>query len=201
MARIAVIKSWADARPYLEELKTSITDDIRPLLDTRGAAPFAIAREVLSYVDHLGHLYTGRSSSKARSRAYLKDIMSRVDGNYAVRAGELHQMYRHGSVHEFAPQLLTNRAGQVLHWACFKGARTDTMTLEGGQVPVTHLQLVQSTTDPKLFWLPVSTVCLIEDLQASIDQLANAGPEAARVTAWNAAARERAGPRRYEFKV
>lgn len=201
MARVAPIKKWAEARPYLEELKTSISDDIRTLLDTRGSAPFAIAREVLSYIDHLGHLYTGRRAISTRSLTYLTDVMSKIDGSYAVRAGELYEMYRHGSVHEFAPKLLQNRAGQSLYWLCFKGPRTATICIQGRAVEATHLQPVGNSTHPHFFWLPVSTLCLIEDLERSIDELTKAGPEADRVTAWNAAARELSGPRRYEFKL
>src|SRR5437764_1458320 len=111
MADVPSIAAWPDARPYLQVLKDSVGADIRPLLATVGAAPFAITREVLSYVDHLGHLYTGKAPVGQRSRDYLTDVVSRVDPRYAKRAGEIYEMYRCGSVHEFAPKVITNSKG------------------------------------------------------------------------------------------
>src|SRR5688572_1528561 len=108
MADVPVIKTWADARPYLEMQKGTANTDIRSLLAAVGAAPFAICREVLSYVDHLGHLYTGKSGVGRRSKDYLIDVMAKVDPNYGKRAGEIYEMYRCGSVHEFAPKVITN---------------------------------------------------------------------------------------------
>src|SRR5947209_304999 len=114
MADVPIIKAWPEARPYLQTLRGTVDADIRPLLATAGAAPFAINREVLSYVDHLGHLYTGKPQVGQRSRDYLMDIMSTADPNYATRAGEIYEMYRCGSVHEFAPKVITNSKGHSL---------------------------------------------------------------------------------------
>lgn len=200
MADVPVIAAWPDARPYLQALKGTLADVILPLLATSGAAPFAINREVLSYVDHLGHLYTGKAQVGARSRDYLADIMSRVDPRYAKRAGEIYEMYRCGSVHEFAPKVITNSRGESLGWLCYKGPRAARLHVEGRELAVSHLEPL-ATTQAGRFWLPVSTVCLIEDLEASIDHLLAAGPEADRVAAWNRAAQQLAVPVRYEFVI
>src|SRR5882724_5711221 len=116
MADVTTIKVWADARPYLVTLKGTVNADIRPLLATAGAAPFAICREVLSYIDHLGHLYLGRVGAGQvgeRSRVYLKQILANVDPNYGKRAGEIYQMFRCGPVHEFEPKVLENKKGEL----------------------------------------------------------------------------------------
>jgi hypothetical protein len=200
MADVPVISTWPDARPYLQALKGTVDADIRPLLATVGGAPFAINREVLSYVDHLGHLYTGKAQVGQRSRDYLAGVMSKTDPNYAKRAAEIYEMYRCGSVHEFAPKVITNSKRQSLGWLCYKGARVARIPVEGHQVTVTHLAPLPSAQAGS-FWLPVSTVCLIDDLEASIDHLAQAGPEADRVAAWNRAAQQLAAPVVYEFGV
>lgn len=200
VADVSVIKSWAEARPYLATLKATVGSDIRPLLATAGGAPFAINREVLSYVDHLGHLYTGKSKVGQRSKDYLVAMMSRVDRNYATRAAQIYEMYRCGSVHEFAPKVLTNAANQTIGWLCYKGDRSVRMSLEGREVAVTHLQPLPSAESGK-FWLPVSTVCLIADLEASIDAFVQAGPESDRVAAWNLAAQQLGAPVAFNFVV
>lgn len=200
MANVPVIKTWAEARPYLVTLKGTVDADIRPLLATAGAAPFAINREVLSYVDHLGHLYTGKSKVGQRSKDYLVAMMAKVDPNYAKRAGEIYEMYRCGSVHEFAPKVLTNATGQSLGWLCYKGDRNARMSIEGREVTVTHLDPLPSTQSGR-FWLPVSTVCLIADLEGSIDAFVQAGPEADRVAAWNSAAQQLGAPVPFNFVV
>jgi hypothetical protein len=200
MAQVPTIGTWGDARPYLEDLKGTVLADVRPLLDTPGAAPFAVCREVLCYIDHLGHLYSGRGQVGERFRDYLKQAMSRIDPNYGKRAEEIYQVYRNGPVHEFEPKVLENRKGQLLQWLCYKGARSDNIEISGRNLTLTHLEPVSPEGD-KLFWLPVSTVCLIMDLLSSIDEFQKAGPEDERVTAWNRAARELTCPKPFDFVV
>jgi hypothetical protein len=200
VADVPVIKAWPEARPYLVTLRGTVDGDIRPLLATAGAAPFAISREILSYVDHLGHLYTGKSKVGQRSKDYLVAMMSKADPNYAKRAGEIYEMYRCGSVHEFAPKVITNSKGQSLGWLCYKGDRSARIVVEDREVSVVHLGPLVSVHGGR-FWLPVSTVCLIDDLVASIDMFVQSGPEADRVAAWNAAAQHLGAPVPYEFVV
>ena len=90
-------------------LKGTVAADIRPLSDVPGHAPFAICREALSYIDYLGHLYSGRGQVGERSREFMKQLMAKVDQNYGKRAAELYQMFRCGPVHEFEPKVLENK--------------------------------------------------------------------------------------------
>ena len=101
---VPIISQWPDALPYLSNLAATVNGDIRPLLGTSGGAPFAVSREVLSYVDHLGHLYSGKSAVGDRTVQYLSNVMSLTDQNYLKRAREIYQMYRCGPVHEFEPK-------------------------------------------------------------------------------------------------
>lgn len=199
MAQVPTITSWGEAIPYLTSLKDTILADVRPLLHLPGAAPFAIGREVLSYLDHLGHLYSGKGQVGERSRVYLKEVMSLVDTNYGKRAGEIYQMYRCGSVHEFEPKVLENRKGQLLLWFYYKGERTEAIEVSQQTLTVTHLEPIAA--GGKKFWLPVSTVCLLDDLICSIDEFGKVGPEEERETAWNRAARDLGCPEPFDFEV
>lgn len=200
MAQVPFIKSWSEAKPYLENLKNTVEADVRPLLKTPDGAPFAITREVLSYVDHLGHLYTGKPRVDQRSQEYLVEILSKVDQNYSRRAVEIYKMYRCGPVHEFEPKILENNKGQSLGWLCYRDRRQAKISFNGQQIAVTHLEPV-SVTPTAFFWLPVSTMCLIDDLVGSIEQFTQAGPASDRIAAWNRAAQALNIPVSFEFTI
>jgi hypothetical protein len=202
MAELQTIEGWGDARPYLDNLKQTILADVCPLLDLPEGAPFAVSREVFCYIDHLGHLYSGRGPGQVGERFldYLKHVMNRVDSNYGKRAAEIYQMYRNGPVHEFKPKVLENKKGQCLGWLCYQGARNNhNLEISGEKMTVTHLELVKDPGHDKSFCLPVSMVCLIMDLLSSIDEFQKMGPEDERITAWNRAARELIIPRPSDF--
>jgi hypothetical protein len=132
----------------------------------------------------------------------MDHVLGEVDPNYRRRAGEVYQMYRCGTVHEFAPKMLENRKGQTLAWLCYQGNRErQQIQPEGiGHLTVTHLEPVVYAAG-RSFGLPVSTNCLLDDLVAAIDRFMVAGPEDERVTAWNRAARELTAPEPFDFTV
>lgn len=208
MAQIPTIGQWQDAQPHLANLRATVDRDLRPLLAVQGGAPFSVCREVLAYFDHLGHLFTGSPQVGGRFRTFMETILGDlIDPHYRERAGEVYQMYRCGTVHEFEPKLLENRNGQLLAWACYSGQRTDAITFAGIPMPnpinVIHLVPVQNPVGRigQDFLLPISTNCLIDDLIESIDRFSSTGPDNARVTAWNRAARELNGPYPFDFTV
>jgi len=200
MARVPKIKKWNEANDYLLNLRQTIVGDILPLLNTGGAAPFAISREIMSYIDHLGHLYSGKGPVGDRSRKFLKEIMSKIDQNYSKRAKEIYKMYRCGTVHEFEPQTLKNNKGNLLSWLCYKGERIDKITISDKVFEVQHLQSRNSDND-NLFWLPISTKCLIQDTIESINIFIKSGPEDERVTLWNITSDELSKPVLLDFKL
>jgi hypothetical protein len=199
MAQVPIIRTWKEASDNLQMLKGTIEADICPLIDLPGHAPFAICREVLSYVDHLGHLYSGPSQVADRSREYMKHIMAEVDSNYGKRAIEIYQMFRCGAVHEFEPKVLENKKGELLMWLCYIGPRANSLSLNGRILSVVHLEPVADIANR--YWLPVSTTCLIDDIMSSIEVFEKAGPEDERITAWNRAARELVAPKAYDFTI
>ncbi|MGF1614793.1 MAG: hypothetical protein ACFCVA_13035 [Gammaproteobacteria bacterium] len=198
MAQVPILAKWQEASAHLQMLKGTVAADIRPLLDVPGHAPFAICRETLSYIDHLGHLYSGRGQVADRSREFMKQVMAKVDSNYGKRAAELYQMFRCGPVHEFEPKVLENKKGELLAWFCYLGPRVDSFEVNGSRISVVHLEPVASGAAGR-FWLPVSTKCLIEDLMCSMEVFEKTGPENERVTAWNRGARDLNIPEPYDF--
>ena len=133
MAQVPILTKWQEAGAHLQMLKSTIAADIQPLLNVPGHAPFAICREALSYIDHLGHLYSGRGQGQVgeRSREFMKHVMAKVDLNYGRRAAELYQMFRCGPVHEFEPKILENKKGELLVWFCYAGLRIDSPEAAG----------------------------------------------------------------------
>jgi len=154
----------AEAVEYLQMLARTVHLDVVPLLHVKGAAPFAITREVLSYVDHLGALAAGRASTTGMTKDakdFIASYLGRVDSSYISGGVLLYEMYRHGTVHNFAPQAVTQ--GGVTHlWYLYDGGRKEQI---GGE-RVQHLQPIHRSTG--IAHLPVSTACLVEDLEAAI---------------------------------
>ncbi|MCU7937679.1 MAG: hypothetical protein KZQ99_22995 [Candidatus Thiodiazotropha sp. (ex Dulcina madagascariensis)] len=198
MAKIPTLNEWTEASEYLINLRCTVVNDIQPLLSAEGAAPFAISREVLCYIDHLAHLYTGRVDVGNRFSIFLNDVASKVDNNYRSRSEEIYRMYRNGTVHEFEPKTLENNKGDLLYWLCYPGERTGSLKIEETKCVVKHL--VPYGENGK-YWLPVSTKCFIEDLIEFINRFISAGPKDERKTLWNRAARDLNTKVPYDFKV
>jgi hypothetical protein len=173
------ITEWTESSKYLDNIRYTIIADVKPLLAVDGSAPFAISREFCSYVDHLGHLFSGYTGSGAvgkRLKKYLNDVLSIVDANYKTRKEEIYNMYRNGPIHEFKPKTLENRQGQLLSWFCYTGKRQNQeMSIQESEIVVTHLVPIHSGVDHK-YWLPISTTCLVEDLIQSIEEFKTMAP-------------------------
>jgi hypothetical protein len=155
----------------------------------------------MSYVDHLGHLYSGRDKVGERFVAFLRGPLALVDTGYAKRADELYQMYRNGPVHEFQPKVLENDHGERLGWLSYRGDRnSQRVDLNFGSFVVTHL-VPATAIRSESHWLPVCLDCLVLDLEQAIDHFARDSDVAARVTAWNRAARRLLPPVAFNFKL
>jgi len=165
---------------YLQtDLDASIQNDVYPVLqaDKVQGGYFAVPRLVMCYVDFLGALYCGFTAggnpniaSTAKASRYIQDVMSLVDPAYRQNGRLLIEMYRHGTVHLYAPiSLRRNSDNRILQWEAYKGTRKE--MLVAGTVAakwVKHMEIYNHdhTTDV----LPISIVCLYEDLRQSIDE-------------------------------
>ncbi len=201
MAEPKQITAWAEAGDYLQMLRNTVGNDIRPLLDTAGGAPFAIFREVMSYIDHLGNLYSTEKTVGERFARFLRDVSAEVDSNYAMWATQIYDMYRCGPVHEFCPKILKNDHGQRLDWFSYRGSRKNqNLELDGRPIIVSHLEPLHNN-GTSVWWLPVSSECLVEDLEKSIDTFAGRFDHAERISAWNLAAKRLGKPQPSKFSL
>lgn len=207
------IRTWAEASPYLDMLASTVTNDVTPLLNTQGGAPHTVSREVCSYADYLGALFVGTPAGMTgqdglaqvgiRFKRYLREVMGLVDPAYHGAAEVMYQMYRNGPAHEFDPKVLENKKGQWLAWLEYRGARRDNLEIEGYSVAVQHLKPLHLPSRlANSFHLPVSTLCLIQDLLGSIEYFKTViGTESERVNAWNEAAAALDRPKQFEFTL
>ena len=211
--RLPIVNRWDEAKLHLDMIAGTVLADLAPLLQTAGGAPHTIAREVFCYVDYLGALYVGTSGMplgpdglaqvKARFTKYLEDIMGLVDTGYKHMAETLYQMYRNGTVHQFDPKALNNKAGELLSWMAYRGQRTEPDLFP---FPIQHLQKTQHPQrlvaggNIPLYVLPVSTACLIEDLLASIELFKlGLGNLQQSIAKWNETAALLNTPAQFEF--
>lgn len=196
---LRIIKEWKEASQDLDNIAEVIIQDLCPLLNTPEGAPHTISREFSCYIDYLGALYCGTKKNKngkehlegsgKRFINYLKDVMYIADPGYNKQAETIYEMYRCGAVHEFDPKVLSDPSGKELHWFEYRGARKQ--YYEEWRKYVDHLKPVLYPEDSKVYYLPVSTICLAQDLLYSIEQFKHFSlkSEKCLIEHWNEAAR------------
>jgi len=169
-----------DIVTYLRrELLPSVRGDIFPLLRTRHGAPFATVRLVLCYCDYLGALYSGyrrrkggRPSQIAMSKKalrFIRDILGQIDPLYRLRGKLLYDIYRHGTVHLYAPKHYRNRKGRHLLWYIVK-ARSPWS--HSGIGTMHHLRITRVSPGQRSAF-PVSLFRLFFDLRRAIQRFAH----------------------------
>ena len=106
---------------HLSDIEASIDADLMlPLKaherEDRGGF-FGISRQVFSYIDYLGALaFTGKCGTNT-AVAYMEKYFTRANPIYAGKCKILHAMWRHGTVHEYDPQVFVSlRHGFQLRW-------------------------------------------------------------------------------------
>jgi len=176
-------------KEYLQgDLKQSIRNDIYPILqpEKEEGGYFGVACLVLCYLDFLGALYRGyggdifaknkkfpqgrkKIATPRKTLDFIMDILGSVDCHYKDHdnADLLYEMYRHGTVHLYAPKVL-KRNGRELRWLLYKGHREARKIVDGRALKLRHMQPIEG--DAVSDWLPVSINCLYDDLNAAIDE-------------------------------
>jgi hypothetical protein len=189
------IPRTTDARRITEylrdDLKESIKNDIGPILqpEKEEGGYFGVARLVLCYIDFLGALYGGcedktnkrKIATPGKALCFIREVLGSVDRHYKEHqykdhqgkdhdnADLLYEMYRHGTVHLYAPKVLKRKqGGRELQWLLYKGEREKWVIADRRAVKVRHMQPI--TKDAESDWLPVSINCLYDDLNAAIDE-------------------------------
>lgn len=164
----------------LGDLLNSAEFDIKPIIqpNTPEGGYFGVVRSVLCYIDYLGALYEGydgrskfgngtqKLATPEKAKKFIKEILGVVDESYKLNGELLYEMYRHGTVHLYRPHRLKNSNGRVLFWLTYKGSREYWTHYEHKAIKVRHLQILKWKN--KEYALPVSIICLYEDLIESV---------------------------------
>jgi hypothetical protein len=160
------------------DLKKSIVNDVKPVIqpEQMEGGYFGVTRLVLCYIDYLGALYEGyhgetdRKGRKVIAKSkyamnFIKNVLGKIDPLYEKYGDLLYEMYRHGAVHLYQPKTFTNiQTKETLNWVTYKGSRI-AYTKDYGEIQ--HMQ--PKKMDNAQWILPVSIICLYDDLIASID--------------------------------
>ena len=170
----------SDVLIYLQaDLQNSIINDVYPALQAnkKEGGYFSVPRLVFCYIDFLGALYSGFSgtdptkiATTAKAKKYLREVMGLVDPQYGRQADALVEVYRHGTVHLYAPLVLKRmHDNRELVWECYKGTRRVIKAVGSSTtVWITHLKPYQVNQNTDV--LPISINCLYDDLHQSIDE-------------------------------
>lgn len=167
----------------INDLVTAINTDISPIIQPGKpeGGYFGVPRTVLCYVDVLGLLYSGWNGKKnkhgdkvdfatpEKAKAFIKKVLSQIDGLYEKNGDLLYDMYRHGTVHLHSPKKMVSRTdpSKSIEWLIYKGDREQWEYYENRSVKFRHLEIIEWEKDR--FMLPVSIVILYRDLLEAID--------------------------------
>lgn len=158
-----------------DDLQESIRRDVHPAIQIGNAEGgyFAVPRLVLCYVDFLGALYRGyrghgNIATSVKAQAFIRDFMGHVDPLYRKNADLFYDMYRHGTVHLYQPKTFSHRVSRrFLYWLAYKGKREDWLNFQARAIRVRHMEVFD--WNDSVDYLPISIVCLYEDLHSTID--------------------------------
>jgi hypothetical protein len=161
---------------FRNDLAQSVNHDVRQLLPAQGS--FGVPRQFFPYIEYLSGLVYGPISADMlsngpRAEQFLAQHMP-MEPLYGTQARLLINMWRHGTIHRYQPKVLQNADGsRRLGWLSYYGTRTnqDRPLASGPAMTVSHLTIWRSQTDT-LDYLPVCIECLVDDLDAAIENIA-----------------------------
>jgi len=94
---------------YLENIKTSIENDVGKILSTYSANMcgfFAIPRLLFPEIDGMGSFLTGEPGNATKNIIiYFKSVLSQQDSRYETYAVFITYVYRHGLLHQHNPKV------------------------------------------------------------------------------------------------
>lgn len=179
------------------DLLKSIRNDLDPILrfGPRTGGFFAVCRLVLCYVDYLGTLSAGwphgsdfrqwrRRDTTTPAVTFLATYFEDGDGRYKARSRLIYNMYRHGTVHLYAPKVVRRGSrGKRMGWLVYRGRRNAQVKINGINVRVHHLEPIKNPAsfNREGYLMPVSINVLRDDLVYAIKKYAAAiqgGPNA-----------------------
>lgn len=148
-------------KEHLEEIVTS-------LLQQAGVIGPGLVNVMLllifTYIDLLGYLYKGRSSS-CHAVEFMREYLGRVDERYREVSGLLYDALRHGSVHLATPKRIELQNAVILDFSFGpRGQRQD-------HLKVVKTQEIQEGID--IYRLSLILSLFYEDLISAMDMYAD----------------------------
>lgn len=136
-----------------EETRQRISDD-------------RIILSIFPYIDLLGYLYKGRTSS-VNAVEFMREYLGRVDSRYQEVSGLIYDALRHGYIHLATPKRIKLRDGKILDFLFGRSGRREEY------LKVTKMQELQRTgVRVDIYRLSLDLPLLYRDLLAAIDKYA-----------------------------
>jgi len=146
----------------LEEMITPSEEEGTP----RGISDDLIMLSIFPYIDLLGYLYKGRSSS-INAVEFMREYLGRVDNRYQEVSGLIYDALRHGYIHLATPKRVKLRDGKVLDFLFIRSGQREEY------FKVTKMQELQRTgVRVDIYRLSLDLPLLYKDLLSAIDKYA-----------------------------
>jgi hypothetical protein len=147
------------------DIKISIIKDVKNTLlhhENEKSGFHSIPRQIFCYIDYLGSIVYGKNNTR-NAVEYMNSYFEPKDkSDYKKVSSVLVEMWRHGTVHEYDPKVLTNGNVQ-LGW--LTNISNEEHNTRG------HLKTFKSKDDDKKLSLKININRLTDDLLSSIDKL------------------------------
>lgn len=181
------MRSPSDLNRVINEIATSANTDIAPIIQPTKpeGGYFGVPRAVFCYINFLGLLYEGWSGKKKKkknkkesektdfgtttqAKKYIREVLGEIDELYKINCDVLYDLYRHGTVHIFAPKKMISGVDnkKSIEWLLYKGDRESWQYYESRAKKFRHLRIVEWNNNRYI--LPLSISVLYADLIESL---------------------------------
>jgi hypothetical protein len=124
---------------------------------------FGISRQVFSYIDYLGALACNGTCGMNNAVWYMEKYFIRTDSAYTGKCKLLYSMWRHGTVHEYDPQVfVSGKHGFVLRWGANNTSRLTNRKW--------HLKCLCRASTPNSYNWFINLFELVDDLKNSVER-------------------------------
>lgn len=121
---------------------------------------------IFPYIDLLGYLYRGRTSS-SNAVEFMREYLGRVDNRYQEVSGLIYDAFRHGYIHLATPKRVKLRDGKILDFLFGHSGKREEF------LKVTNRQELQGTgVRVDVYRLSLDVPLLYRDLLSAIDEYA-----------------------------
>lgn len=121
---------------------------------------------IFPYIDLLGYLYRGRTSS-SNAVEFMREYLGRVDNSYQEVSGLIYDAFRHGYIHLATPKRVKLRDGKILDFLFGHSGKREEF------LKVTNRQELQGTgARVDVYRLSLDVPLLYRDLLSALDEYA-----------------------------